>query len=249
MIYSSIMFFNEIDLIDLRIEEESPYVDKIFIAESPMTFTGNAKPLNFPIERHKDNEKVVYLVVPHSAYIGCNIAWDREHVQRNYAQTIVPFNDDDIWFVTDTDEVLIGEKLPGLVKVVRQHGLVGLHMPSYSYYINAKCNRDWFHPFAAIGSICKKYTFDNLRNRVRINSYNMPNCGKHFCNLGGAEAIEYKLKSFSHVEHNTPAYLSRLVGQLNNICKSNGLTVVNVDNSYPKTILNNLANWGKHIKR
>ena len=52
MIYSCTMFFNEFDLLDLKIAEELDQVDQMIIVESNQTFRGNEKPLYL-----KDNPK------------------------------------------------------------------------------------------------------------------------------------------------------------------------------------------------
>jgi len=138
MIYSSIMFFNELDLLDLKIAEESPYVDKIYITESPLTFTGNQKLLNFPVEKYKDNDKIVYLVTPKEIYKDCKVAWDREFLQRNYAQAIIPFNDDDVCFVTDADEIICGDMFPTILHGLKAYQFVAMHMKLCMFYINVE---------------------------------------------------------------------------------------------------------------
>ena len=217
MIYSSTIFFNEYDLLDLKIAEELPHVDKMYITESPFTFTGNPKPLNFPIEKYKDNDKIVYLVTPEEIYKDCNVAWDREFLQRNYAQTIIQFADDDFCFVTDMDEIICGEKFPYLIQEVKQHRFIGMSMRSYVYWINVVVlNQVWEPPFAAIGSLCKQYSFQNMRNRkVHDPVVAVQDCGNHFSYLGGVDAIAYKLKSYSHVECGTPEGIEWAINNYN----------------------------------
>lgn len=252
MIYSSTIFFNEYDLLDLKIAEELPYIDKIYITESPLTFTGNQKTLNFPIEKYKDNDKIVYLVTPKEIYKDCKIAWDREFLQRNYLQTVVPFNNDDIWFVTDMDEIICGDQVPRLIEGVKQHQIVSIHMTSCIYYINVEVvGQVWEPPFAASGRMCRDHSFQVMRNKkVRIPSV-ANHCGKHFSYLGGSDAIEFKLKSFSHIECGTPESIQWHLNNFNMVGTGYNSTygVVKIDESYPQTIRNNINKWGKHIYR
>lgn len=250
MIYSSTIFLNEFDLLDVKIAEESPHVDKIYITESPLTFTGNPKPLNFPVEKYKDNDKIVYLVTPKEMYKDCKVAWDREFLQRNYAQTIIQFADDDICFVTDVDEIISGYRFPDLIKDVIKHRFIGMIMNTYGYWINAVVtDAVWEPPFAAVGSLCKQHSFQNMRNRNVGGAVVIRDCGKHFSYLGGDEAIRYKLKSFSHVESSGDEWIAYCIKNYHNIEANANVKIVPIDESYPKSIRDNLDKWEKYIRR
>lgn len=47
MIYDAFLFFNELDLLELRLNILSPVVDRFVISESTVTFSGKPKPLYF----------------------------------------------------------------------------------------------------------------------------------------------------------------------------------------------------------
>ncbi len=55
MVYDCIPFFNEVDILKLRLNILSPYVDKFIIEESTMTFSGEEKELCF--EKNRDEFK------------------------------------------------------------------------------------------------------------------------------------------------------------------------------------------------
>ena len=46
-IYDSFLFFNELDLLDIRLTILDPYVDYFVISECDYTFSGNKKPFYF----------------------------------------------------------------------------------------------------------------------------------------------------------------------------------------------------------
>lgn len=50
MIYDCIPFFNELDILKLRMHIMAPYVDKFVIEESTVTFSGEPKPMVFCTE-------------------------------------------------------------------------------------------------------------------------------------------------------------------------------------------------------
>ncbi|KAI3521614.1 hypothetical protein L1887_11085 [Cichorium endivia] len=66
-VYDSILFYNEMDLLELRWRELYPYVTKFIILKSNMTFIGIPKPLTFSLNRHRfafAEEKIVYGFLP-----------------------------------------------------------------------------------------------------------------------------------------------------------------------------------------
>ena len=63
-IYDCFTFFNEIDLLKIRLEYLYDYVDKFVISESNLTFAGQKKPfyfLNHKKEFSRWQNKIVYL--------------------------------------------------------------------------------------------------------------------------------------------------------------------------------------------
>ena len=47
MIYDCIPFFNELDILKLRMQILSPYVDRFVLEESTVTFSGEKKEMTF----------------------------------------------------------------------------------------------------------------------------------------------------------------------------------------------------------
>ncbi|HTK33040.1 MAG TPA: hypothetical protein VL335_00630 [Candidatus Paceibacterota bacterium] len=65
-IYDVFNFFNELDVLELRLNILDPYVDYFVIVEATETFSGQPKPLNFELnkERYKKwQHKIIYYVV------------------------------------------------------------------------------------------------------------------------------------------------------------------------------------------
>ena len=51
-VYDSFLFFNELDLLDIRLRLLDPYVDYFVISECDYTFSGNKKPFYFEENKH-----------------------------------------------------------------------------------------------------------------------------------------------------------------------------------------------------
>lgn len=65
-IYDCFLFFNEVELLEIRLKELNDYVDYFIIAEAKQTYHGDPKPLNYPINEKRFKKwakKIVYLPV------------------------------------------------------------------------------------------------------------------------------------------------------------------------------------------
>ena len=67
MVYDCFPFFNELDILDLRLNILDQYVDYFVLSESVLTFSGQSKPLYY--EENKDlfkkfNHKIIHNIVP-----------------------------------------------------------------------------------------------------------------------------------------------------------------------------------------
>lgn len=209
-VYDLFSFSGEYDLLEIRFNILSPYVDKFIIGESMETFSGLPKPLYW-IERNRDRfeeweDRVEYVVPEFGEDEGImNMMANRPYVdmlpfQRAFYQKEslrIPLrdaDDEDIIIYGDADEIInpaVLNKIDDKVYKLRQL--------AYSYYLNNRSAEDWR------GTIVTKYK--NLKNGslndMRANPVNiMENGGWHFTNLGGLEAIKNKIESYDHQEVN-----------------------------------------------
>ena len=63
MLIDSFLFFQELDLLEIRLEYLSPYIDKFIIVESCQTFKGEKKAYNFEINKKRFEKyinKIIY---------------------------------------------------------------------------------------------------------------------------------------------------------------------------------------------
>ena len=73
MVYDCVPFFNELDILKLRMHIMAPYVDKFVIEESTVTFSGEPKPMIFAENRElfaEFEEKILYVAVDNSTMSG-----------------------------------------------------------------------------------------------------------------------------------------------------------------------------------
>jgi beta-1,4-mannosyl-glycoprotein beta-1,4-N-acetylglucosaminyltransferase len=259
MIYSATIFNNEFDLLDLKIKEETPYVDKLYVVEGALYHQGGRKPQLYPKNKYKDNPKVHYIYLDEKAFSKCERPWDREAIMRDIIQDIVEYNDDDVWLVSDMDEIICGDKIPLIAEEVRIqiNGYVCVCPVLYYYYINTQYPRSmsYGNPISAVmGNTARLFTFTHLRTRkTGLAAKRVYGCSHHFSYLMTPELISQKLRNTAHVEYSGPKYsdiyrVKDRISRLEDVCGRGGrMTVVEIDDTYPKTILNNLKDWDKYI--
>ncbi|WP_026495995.1 glycosyl transferase GT17 family protein [Butyrivibrio sp. WCD3002] len=107
MVYDLIPFFNEIDILQLRLNVLDPYVDKFIIEEATTTFSGQPKELCF--EKNKDKfakflDKIEYIVVSEDR--DFEVTHERDYFQKNHLlQGLKNASPDDVIIFGDCDEI------------------------------------------------------------------------------------------------------------------------------------------------
>ena len=107
-IYDCFTFYNELELLDLRLEEQYDHVDYFVIAEANMDFQGNSKP--FILEENwgrysKYHDKIVYIKVDDMPDLSDDKG--RERHQRNaLSNGFQSADDNDVVFISDCSELI-----------------------------------------------------------------------------------------------------------------------------------------------
>lgn len=107
MVYDCFPFFNEIDILNLRLHILDAYVDRFVIEEATVTFSGEPKELCF--EKHKQLfapflHKIDYIVVADSPQGGTT--HERDKYQKNQlAKGLKEAKPGDIIMLSDVDEI------------------------------------------------------------------------------------------------------------------------------------------------
>ncbi len=233
MIYDCFSFFNELDLLEIRLNTLDKVIDKFILVESPLTHTGKPKPLYYAENKERFaefNDRIIHVVVDDFPAMSDDMpvrekAWTRENWQRNAIVRGLPkgIKDEDILLISDLDEI----PDPAIVRDVCENvnGITRLDLRSYSFYLNW---RNFSHPiwrngtkiltlktFKSSKTYCEtRYTDYNLKSvnqgptatRIRFTPPQKIICpaGWHFTYIGGVDAIIAKLKSIAHTEFNSP---------------------------------------------
>ena len=205
-VYDIFSFNNELDLLDIRLNTLKDIVDIFILTESAYTFSGKKKPLYFRenYERFKyTNCKVMNIVIDGSMPFKKHTFNKKErrtneYVQRNIFSNHVEFNDDDVLFIGDVDEI----PHPHIVDVINEgfNQPIRLKQKFYYYYMNCRCEDDWVTGTVLLKG--KDFTnFDDIRRRG-IGLIAEPG-GWHFSYLGD---IEEKIGNLVEVEFDLDKY-------------------------------------------
>ncbi len=258
-IIDSFLFFNEIDILDLRLNILYDYVDYFVITESDTTFSGNKK--DFFYSQSKDKfekfkDKIIYNPVKIPDNIS--ISWDREIFQRNSQIEKLKeiCNDDDLIITSDIDEIPSTEVLENYKDWFEVDSLYHFKQNMYMYYLNNYKTDNWYGSRACSFSYLKDKSIDDIRqsteNENKLSGFVIENAGWHFTYLGGEDQIKYKLESFSHQEYNIPSVKRNIKNCLDNNIDVFGrginYKVVDIDDSFPNYIAENLEKYSHLIK-
>lgn len=227
MIYDCFCFFNEIDLLEIRLNVLERSVDKFVIVEADHTHTG--QPKEFIFENNKDRfqkflHKITYVKVDKLPKInqgnteedGNN--WLLENFQRDQIMLgLKNCEDNDIVIISDLDEI----PNPQIIKKYQKtgKGIWKLNQKMMYYFINNLCVT---HPTWQHGTRMGK--FKDLKDpkqdlpdkpHYRFSKKGLPtyfrfclgkrikNAGWHFSYLGGIEAIIKKRQAIAEQHLNS----------------------------------------------
>ncbi len=215
-IYDIFTFFNELELLEIRLNILDKYVDYFVIVEATETFSGLPKPLYFEENKHlfeKWLPKIVHYVVddyPNDKEL-CAMAdrspnvpkggpqhWHREFYQKeSIKKALVGLQDDDICFVGDVDEIWNYDRKYSL----QDDDIFKLKLKVYSYFVNNRSNEEFAGTIVTKHRNIKNSCLNHLRSR---NLKYLNDGGWHFTNMGGTEQVRGKLNaSYTGESYNT----------------------------------------------
>ena len=260
MIYDCFSYLDEDLLLNLRLNILNKYVDYFVIVEGNRTWQNNPKELKFDINKYeKFKEKIIYIKV--TDLPDGRDPYLRENHQRNsILKGLINSKDQDIIIISDLDEIPNPEVFKNFKKEMRFAVFKQKHF-YYKFNLQSKNNPHW------LGSrIClKKYLISPqwLRDlkfkkrpfwrldKFRLNNI-IENGGWHFCNLKKPESLLYKYKNLCETDDpihfkekidekylNIEEIKKRINEGQDIIGRKDNFIKVNLDNSFPKFLINN----------
>lgn len=237
MIYDLTQIFNELDLLEVRLNILDKYVDRFVIGESTQTFSGKPKPLYYLENKDifkKWEHKITHLILPE---VDTDEVFKRTAIQKDYLRTaLIGCSPDDVIYYGDIDEVWTPQEKEGKLRQL-----------CYSYYFNNRSSEDWQGTNMVL--------YKNIRNLNDLradHSVVLENGGWHFTNMGGHDQLIKKLEAYDHQEANIPWVKDGLMARIEaNIdflgrthdWKGNPFKMWISEDGLPQYILENKDKW------
>lgn len=263
MIIDAVTFFNELDLLELRLNELAPVVDRFVIVESNRTHKGTLKPLYYAEHAARFaawRDKIVHIVCPlMDDGDGLPAIRRREMMQRNaILEGVRDCADDDVIMISDCDEI----PRPELVVTRLDDGIVATYIQKLYYYnVNTYApDRMWPGTRVCRVSDARALSPHVIRNGLGQPDHiypqyrHIPNGGWHYSYFGGVDAARHKMTEFLHQELVTPenttiAAIEQKIAQGADIWgrESEQEFVIGPADDLPYAVLRELPKYAKHF--
>jgi len=247
MIYNGFMFFDEFDMLDIRLNELWDTVDKFILVECPTTHRGKEKKLFFDERKHdygEYSEKLIHIIhdLPNDKDAWVN---ENEH-RRGIMRAINMMWGNDYLIITDADEIPRAEAIKSF------NGNIGaLQMDFFYYKYNLKNKSTWdVAKMVRLGAMTEDINY--YRQNVP-GSELIPNAGWHFSKVYSLENMKYMFKNCLADD----LYHDSIVDNLEEWSKEgvtqwcghrNEFFQCEIDSSYPKWFVENIERFKDYIK-
>lgn len=260
MLIDVVTFFNELDLLEDRLNYLNPYVDKFVIIESNRTHSDQEKELFFELNKSRYEqflEKIIYLPKIYDNAGAYDNAWGFEFAQRNHiSQILNEFSDEDFFIVSDLDEIPNAARLNAVINILSKNKKAVARLIQKMYYYNLTVRQEnlWNRAYVTNKANIQKYTSTWLRlndaGQEDLNFYTIFDGGWHLSYFMSVDKIINKMQNFAHQEYNTDFYKDR---ERILFCIQNGIdpyqraecpcTVIDAEKEFPRSFFNCFHRW------
>ena len=231
-VFDSFIFFNELDLLEMRLNILNDVVDYFVLTESPFTVSGNEKPLYYQENKdrfRKFNDKIVHHIteeIPndfthllektkfHVAYknndpygtpmIDLPVRFQRALFNRNNSAFGIEKAGatDEDLVITSDADEIINPLLLQDLEWFNPSNHYVAECRAFYYKLNFLYQEDWMGSRLCTWKHLKNTTIDQHRQNHQ-NAHKIQDGGWHFSFFGNAEDFKLKLASYEHTENNT----------------------------------------------
>lgn len=243
-IYDCCIFFNELALLQIRLEELYNYVDHFVIVESEETHRGVPKPLNFLANQHlftKYLDKIIYVPIERISAGHSSFSWTRENFQRNQIMRgLTNCKKEDIIMISDVDEMPAGPDIPLIVNRLLQCKvpLLFCGQKVYRFFLNRwdRANTPWPGTAIMTYGFLKQHFPQYTRRRKEWKDFPLIESGWHFTTMGGVKRV---IEKFQSVVLHRGDNQESLVNAARIADEAAGQVLVKIDETFPRYIQEN----------
>ena len=265
-IFDVFTFYNELDLLELRMNILGDVVDHFVINEANITFTGKKKPLYFAENRKrfkKWEDKIIYHLTEddnqtYEAYYE-GVPYHRSMIEENIKDLPLHYQracfhkdsaiyglldhakDEDLILTSDADEIANPECIKIHKKWFNPDNHYVLTGPLYYYFLNVQCEEQWMGTRVCNFKTLKSMRVDKLRQSHK-NAWKIENASWHWSFFGNADTVRQKMDAYEHQENNKEEFRSSMEDRIENNLDPYGRDylykpiVVPIDETFPKYI-------------
>ncbi|QDK37685.1 N-acetylglucosaminyltransferase [Bdellovibrio sp. NC01] len=273
MIYDCFAFFNELDLLEIRLNTLDSVVDRFVLVEATRTFQKKEKPLFF--EQNKERfkpflHKIEHIVVDKYPTFFSKFrvptTWDYDdHQKEQIKQGLKNCKPDDVIIISDVDEI----PRPELVtKYANTPEIKVFQQRLYYYFLNCFVKKypepiEYYNGYMPWqGTVMMHYKDLKTVQKARLNrgqrknSKNLiiiPEGGWHFSYLGGVKKVIEKIEAYAHTEHNLQDFKD--AKRIEEVIRKGGSLYgqeldsefVQIDENFPKYLQNHKDKYSQLI--
>lgn len=244
MIIDCFPYFDESELLELRLTMLYEHVDMFIITEGDHTHRGipklcTAYELIQKLGFSFDKIRIVTVALPNSSQQPDN--WVRERMQRDAAAEYI--NAGDVAFISDCDEIINPELIKEYANYVISNPGMILRVPlvylngSAEYRVYSPDGNPilWPSPFFCMKHHLEKYTLSDIREDQALNKNSITefvesfpivdsryrDSGWHFTWMGGKRRIQVKHNNFLHSEFSLSTNFKPHTGGLDTLHRAN----------------------------
>ena len=277
-IFDTFTFYNELDLLELRMNILGDIVDYFVINEATITFTGKKKPLYFEENKErfkKWEDKIIHHVLDDNnetlEKYWEGVSYHRSMMEDNIYQLPIHYQracfhkdsaiyalldhaqDDDIILTSDADEIANPEAIKSISEWFYPNNHYVLKGPVYYYYLNLLCEKEWMGTRVSTMKMLKTMSIDKLRQSHQ-NAWKVEDGSWHWSFFGDADTVRAKMDAYEHQENNLPQFRDSMEERIEKGVDPFGRDylytpqVVPIDDTFPEYIIQNKNKLAKFIK-
>lgn len=253
-VYDCCTFFNETNILEVRLNELYDYVDKFVIVEAGEGFSGLPHDYLFEQVRTEPRfakfaDKIIYIKVesPINENTGC--IWKRSNYIKNQCMRgLVNCQPDDLILFSDVDEFPRGEMIPRLAEAIKTTPIIGILQKMYRHFLNrysglwmgtVAIRYDWL----TTGPVAwRKHEPNGFRSFVsfsggrELDGVSIPvwEGGWHFTSMNGFNKFQEKCQNWEHFKNPYPQTIESWRAEVN------GHALIEIDDTFPQFVRENI---------
>lgn len=200
------MFYNELDLLEIRLNELHEVVDKFVIVEATRSHQNKPKELYFEANKSRYSKflnKIIHVIVDESNFVSDPM--QNDVMQRSkIKEGLISADEDDIVFISDLDEIPSKEAVNFAVS--KNLFPCCFWQVLHYYYLNTIVSQNGNELNSGTVAMTKSEFFKNT-NACRDPAYKwannvaqIKNSGWHFSFLGSPDHMFNKIQNYAHAE-------------------------------------------------